>query len=73
MKHHYIILVSYYDTDAGRKFNRNYSFYGTHGQVEERIKKQFKGYTAIGSIKDVKIDLLRADRLTFIKTYKEAS
>lgn len=72
MKQHYIILASYYDTDVGRRFNRNYSFYGTRGQVEDRIKKRIQSYTAIDSIKDVKIDLLRADRLTFIKTYKEA-
>lgn len=70
MKQHYIILASYYDTDAGRKFNRNYSFYGTRGQVEDRIRKQLKTYTAIEAIKDVKIDLLRVDRLTFVKTYR---
>lgn len=78
MKHHYLILISYFDTIGNKKVSHNSSFYGTSGQVEKKIKKQLHWFSTMTTnrgvriAKDIKIDLLRIDKLTHIKTYKEA-
>lgn len=70
MKHHYIVLLSYYDKAAGKKFSRNFTSHGTKAQVEKKIKKQQDYYTGLSSVTDLKIDLLRVDTMTHIKTYR---
>ena len=70
MKHHYLILISYYDKRLDRKFNHNYTFYGTQGQAEKQTKSRIRAYRGIETGKVVKADLLRVDKLSHIKTFK---
>lgn len=71
MKHHYLILMSFYDTSAKKKFERNFAQYGTIQQVEKKIREQLEFYSKVKSVENLEIELLRVDKTTRIKTYKQ--
>lgn len=71
MKHHYLILILFVDKETGKRFNHNYTFYGTQKQAEKKTKDRIRAYRGIDRGKVVKADLLRVDKLSFIKSYKE--
>lgn len=69
-KQHYLIFVSFYDTSAKKKFERNFAEYCTFSRVERKIKAQKDFYSKLDTISDLKIDLLRIDAITHVKTYR---
>ena len=70
MKHHYLILILFVDKETGKRFNHNYTFYGTQKQAEKQTKSRIRAYRGIETGKVVKADLLRVDKLSHIKTFK---
>ena len=73
MKSHYIILLSYYDTKARKKIQRNYTLRGTQGQAEIYALNAMDFYKPMDYVKDVRCDILRIDTLTHIKSYKASA
>ena len=71
MKHHYLILISFYDTSAKKKFERNFAHYGAIKQAEKKIKEQLDFYSKVKSVENLEIELLRVDKITRIKTYTQ--
>ena len=70
MKHHYIILISYYDTKAKRKISENYTFRGTQAQAEICALNSIDFFKPIKTVMDIRCDILRVDTLTHVKTLK---
>ena len=70
MKHHYLILMSFYDTSAKKKFERNFAQFGTLQQVEKKINEQLRFYRKLKNVTDLEIELLRVDKTTKVKTYR---
>ena len=73
MKNHYIILLSYYDTKAKRKIQRNYTFRGTQAQAEIHALNAIDFYKPMDYVKDIRCDILRVDTLTHIRSYKASA
>ena len=69
-KQHYLIFVSFYDESARKKFERNFAGYCTLSLVERKIKAQKEFYSKLDTVTDLKIDLLRVDAITHVKTYR---
>lgn len=70
MKNHYLILLSAFDVKTKKKVKSSYSFYGTVEQAEKETQGIRDYWKRALTVKDLKIELLRVDSMTHIKTYK---
>ena len=69
MKKHYIIQLSAYDIKVNHKQRRLFAKYGTEEQMQNYVQELREKWSTY-PIRDLKIELLRIDSMTNIKTFK---